>query len=809
MRAFRSLSVGLQSYIVLTVGAAAAIMTWQASTARFESRPLFLAVLIASVGLAATKIRLPLLPSTATVSLSYCTNFAALALFSRFEATFIIAVSVWSQCVLNTTGRTATYRTVFSIANIVVAAEAAGQASDWLGGLAPGRGWSTLSVATLAGATAFFFCNTLLMAGAVALESRRSPARLWREQLLWTAPACFLGAGVGICAAYLIATANVVAAVALVPAVLFYWASRTYLSFIERQEALHMSTVEALARAIGARDQTLEASRTVPESHVRRVQWLALELARRAGMTPDELKGVRIAMMLHDIGKLAVPEYILNKPGRLAEEEYKLVQMHPTIGAEIISAVDFGYPVAELIASHHERWNGAGYPKGLRGEEIPLGSRILGIVDYYDALVADRPYHRARTEGEARRIIRAEAGEVLDPRLVTMFLAILEEETPLESIAGPDDETMPVRLVPAPASMPMSATPIAGAIENIARANTEMAALYELTEAMGSRLSVSDTMALLVSRLTKLVPASSWALFICDETTGASRCTFASGLDSELLLELEVPAGTGVVGYLSRGGQVVRNVPPDADFASAGVAGGESRLQSMIACPLLLHGRTVGALAAYHVTPDYFTTAHESTLEKVAPKAAIVVHDARTFEKVRTESLTDALTSLPNSRALTEHLEREMSKADRYHTERALLVIDVDGFKKINDRFGHPAGDRALQFVSRAIRGSVRVYDFCARQGGDEFVVVLQDCDVPQALDRAAEVQDAVSAMPFEPEPGVSITLGISVGHAMYPHDGDTFEDLLRQADNRMYLDKASRKRADHDTARVPAILER
>jgi diguanylate cyclase (GGDEF)-like protein len=229
----------------------------------------------------------------------------------------------------------------------------------------------------------------------------------------------------------------------------------------------------------------------------------------------------------------------------------------------------------------------------------------------------------------------------------------------------------------------------------------------------------------------------------------------------------------------------------------------------MVACPLRVHDRTIGVLAAYHVTANYFSEAHEGTLEKIAPKASTVVHDAQAFEKVRTESLTDPLTGLHNSRALLDHLEKEMSKADRYRTERAILVIDVDRFKLINDRFGHPAGDRALQFIARAIRGSVRVYDFCARQGGDEFIVVLQECDAAQARDRAVELRDAVSGIPFEPAPGVAVTLSISVGHAMYPSDGGSVESLTRCADERMYQDKSDRKRRGVPGMPVPAGIER
>jgi diguanylate cyclase (GGDEF)-like protein/putative nucleotidyltransferase with HDIG domain len=803
-KAFLTLPRLLQAFIGAVTVAAAAILVLQArDVTQLEEGWKFYPVLVTSVVLAATKIRLPLLPSSATVSLSYCTNFAALSLFSPFAATFIIAVSVWAQCSLNNAGRLATYRTVFSIANIIVATAVADLAGGFVGDLSVQDDWRTLVVPMLAGATAFFFANTLLMAQAVALESKRSAVVLWREQFLWSAPACFVGAIVGVLAAYLIHTSPSLALFVAIPIVLFYWGYRTYLGFIEKQQVMHLATVEALARAIGARDQTLEASKTVSDAHLRRVQRLAVTLARRAGMSQDEVKGVEVAALLHDIGKLAVPEHILNKPTKLTDEERKLIHQHPTVGAEIIGAVDFGYPVATLIASHHERWNGEGYPKGLKGEEIPLGSRILGIVDYFDALIADRPYHKAKPEKEARLIIKEEAGSFLDPTLVTMFLEILEDEMPLgEAAAAPRTQAPVAEVTAAPA-------PIDNVLESIARANTEMGALYGLTEAMGSRLSVADTMALIQLRLAPLVPASAWALFVYDHASGASRCEFATGLDSEQLQPLEIPAGAGVVGYVARLGKTVRNAHPAADLRAAGLPDTNANLQAMVACPLRVHDRTIGVLAAYHVAAGYFTEAHEGTLEKIAEKTATVVHDAQAFEKVRSESLTDVLTGLQNARALLDHLEKEMSKADRYRTERAILVIDVDRFKLINDRFGHPAGDRALQFIARAIRGSVRGYDFCARQGGDEFIVVLQDCDAAQARERAVELQEAVSGIPFEPAPGVAVTLQISVGHAMYPSDGGSFEALIRCADERMYHDKSNRKRRGVPGLPVPASLER
>ena len=175
---------------------------------------------------------------------------------------------------------------------------------------------------------------------------------------------------------------------------------------------LHLATIEALALAIDAKDQTAQ-------SHIRRVQVYAAGLARALGMSDNEIQGVKTAALLHDIGKLAVPEHILSKPGPLTQEEFQKIRIHPQVGAEIISGVPFPYPVAPLILSHHERFDGKGYPPGLKGEDIPLGARILSVVDYFDALMSERPYHKAMSFDAAIGLLRQESGKALDPRVVS------------------------------------------------------------------------------------------------------------------------------------------------------------------------------------------------------------------------------------------------------------------------------------------------------------------------------------------------------------------------------------------------------
>src|SRR5204862_7942791 len=209
---------------------------------------------------------------------------------------------------------------------------------------------------------------------------------------------------------------------AAAPLWLTYHGYKVYLGRIDDEQRhvremadLHLATIEALALAIDAKDQT-------SQSHIRRVQLYAAALARALGMTENEIQGVKTAALLHDIGKLAVPEHILSKPGPLTQEEFQKIRIHPQVGAEIISGVPFPYPVAPLILSHHERWDGKGYPAGLRGDEIPLGARILSVVDYFDALMSERPYHKAMSLDAAMGLLRQESTKALDPRVVQTFI---------------------------------------------------------------------------------------------------------------------------------------------------------------------------------------------------------------------------------------------------------------------------------------------------------------------------------------------------------------------------------------------------
>ena len=556
----------------------------------------------------------------------------------------------------------------------------------------------------------------------------------------------------------------------------------------ERDEvrALHMAAIEALALAIDAKDQTSHA-------HIRRLQLYAGHLATEMGMPALEVEGVRTAALLHDIGKLAVPEHILSKPGPLTPEEFQKIRAHPKIGAEIIARVPFPSPVAPLILSHHERWDGKGYPSGLHGRQIPLGARVLSVVDYFDALTTERPYHKAMAREPAIELLRGEAGRALDPDIVERFLtrlpALEAEARALNLLAEPGSEmsTDDHQLIRS-ADGARERT----VLEDISLAHREIYALYEIAQALGSKLGVPDTMSIISSKLTNIVPFTGSALYLVDERGETLSCRYAIGTDADLLMKTKVRVGEGLSGWVARNRRCLVNARPEADLEASGQPI-KLTLKSALMCPLILGDRFIGTLAVYHTEPGFYRDDHRRLLERVAEQAAAVIHNSVVFEQTQSDSLTDPLTTLPNTRSLFMHLGREIARAARHKTQVSLLIADLDGFKEINDTLGHHVGDRALAQVARVLQSAIRPYDICARYAGDEFVVVLSGCGAEDAERKRQELQQAVDAMRFEAGDR-QLPLGISVGCAVFPEDGQTHETLLAVADSRMYKNKTTRK---------------
>jgi diguanylate cyclase (GGDEF)-like protein/putative nucleotidyltransferase with HDIG domain len=805
----KALPLGARIYVfaVLTAGAAVFVSLLPRT---LPSPLLFFSLLLCSSVASALKVRLPLASSGSTMSVSYAVDFAALLLLGADATMLVAAASAYSQCTFRTRARAETYRTLFSMASLVLTVKAAGVVYSWFGGLAPGLPLTlaNLTKPLVGAATGYFVANTLLIATAIGLSTRQPIMKVWNENFLWSAPSYFVGAGAAGLAAIVIERGGYwMASLLAAPLYLTYRTYKVYMGRVQDQQVhvqqvsdLHLATIEALALAIDAKDQTAQ-------SHIRRVQVYAAGLARALGMSENEIQGVKTAALLHDIGKLAVPEHILSKPGPLTQEEFQKIRIHPQVGAEIISGVPFPYPVAPLILSHHERWDGKGYPSGLSGEEIPLGARILSVVDYFDALMSERPYHKAISVESAIGLLRQESGKALDPRVVQTFIDMYP------ALAAEADATAPSRQLTRVATDAPAAKPAVGLLhdgsgprtnvfQDIALAHREIYALYEIAQAMGSSLGVSDTMALISSKLSNIVPFSCCALFLYNEETETLRCRFATGVESDIIQHLTVRSGHGLTGWVARNRRPLVNARPSADLEAAGRPSDQTSLHAALVCPLLFNERFIGTIAVYHTEPAVYTDDHRRLLDRISEQAAAVIYNSIIFEQTQEDSLTDALTGLPNTRFMFMHLTRELSRAERLKSEVSLLVMDLDNFKEINDTYGHHVGDRALREVADVLRAGIRPYDICVRYAGDEFIVVLSGCGGEEAERKRLELQVAVDSLSFEGRPGEMLPLAISIGASIFPHDGHSYETLLATADGRMYRDKSRRKRhAGHDDA--------
>jgi diguanylate cyclase (GGDEF)-like protein/putative nucleotidyltransferase with HDIG domain len=738
-------------------------------------RPILFGVLMAlAVLTSAAKIDLPLGRSQSNLSLSHAVNFWSLFALGPGPTVFIAIASAWAQCTLRAAGRNPLHRVVFSIASLIVTVAVAGLPVLVLLNGDPDAAALLRTAAVVA--PLYFVVNTALVAGAIALSTRQPAIAAWHRNFLWSAPSYLAGAALAAIAT----TASERGwfgwlALLAVPLYLVFRSYHTVVARLrEEQDQTHramevqLATIEALALAI-------EAKAGCTPEHIRSIQQYAAMLAEAAGLSDAEAQAVRTAALLHDIGNMAVPEHILAKPDALTPEEFERVKIHPRVGADILRGVPFGAPVSELVLCHHERWDGLGYPAGIRGDEIPLGARILAIADCYSTLQADRPYRPARPEASAIAVLREFAGTAFDPALVDLLIARLHGAPPA-AVEASDPAGWP-------ATEPL-------ALRDIAGTHREEQTLYEIAQALGSSLGVTDAMALIQEKVSRLVPFTTCALFLGDDEQGFA-CRYAHGPGTEALFKWAPKSWS----------DLSLRIPSCADGRGSR---GED-LTSLLPCPLKYEGRLIGVLVVYHTVAGSFTDEHRRVLERVTEQAAAVIYNSTRFEQTEHESHTDPLTGMPNRRSLDRQLEAGLERIKQSGSIGTVVVLDLDRLKEINDTYGHEVGDRALRTVGNVLRATVRPLDLCARFGGDEFIVVLWDCLPEHEARRVADLQNAVAAHPFEPRPGVRVSLSISAGAARFPDDGGTFEELLAAGDERMYRDKAERRSRNSTTRHAMA----
>jgi putative nucleotidyltransferase with HDIG domain len=381
--------------------------------------------------------------------------------------------------------------------------------------------------------------------------------------------------------------------------------------------ALHLAQLNVLVSTVHTLSTAIDSRDDVTPRHVRRVQHGTLSLARELGVTDeDTLCGLEAAALLHDTGKMAVPEHILNKPGRLTAGEFETMKRHAPIGAQIVASIEFPYPVAPVVRHHHENWDGTGYPDGLKGEQIPLGARILSVVDCFDALTSDRPYRGRMTAEQALRIIIDRRGTQYDPKVVDAFVACHERIMPPRDVA-------PVPFEP-PSAVALKTEE--GPAVSGDGATDALLALASLSRALAGDAKLCDIGALLWMLLKQIVPGDSMALFLPDETNDHVIVRYAAGLHAASMRGVTRPTAMGIAGWAAVNRRPVLNAEPSLDLGMRAECA--PALRSCVVVPLVDSDALVAVLAIYSKTAAAFTEDHLRLLEVLGPRLAAALVDA-------------------------------------------------------------------------------------------------------------------------------------------------------------------------------------
>jgi putative nucleotidyltransferase with HDIG domain len=449
-----------------------------------------------------------------------------------------------------------------------------------------------------------------LMSGIVALavsfERRAAVLSIWREHLSGVWLTYFGGVFGAMLLMVLTRSRTLEVLILIVPLpVILYVTFRHAVGRAQDQIAhlgnvnrVYVAAIEALAHAVDAKDQ-------VTHDHTRRVQDEALRLARALSVDDEgDLQAIRAAALLHDVGKLAIPEHILNKPGRLTPAEYEIMKRHAPVGADILSVIGFPYDVAPIVRYHHENWDGSGYPDGLAGDRIPIGSRILAVVDCFDALTSDRPYRPRMEDRDALQILSDRRGTMYDPHVVDTFFA-------LHAVMSEAPE--PVRATGSAAPLP----PVELADERDEDPGLET--FFELGRLLSEPVSVVRLGEVLWTQLGKRLPASAFVLYAYDESLDAIVAVYAAGGADAARVAAQLPVALGerLSGWVAATGQTVMNSDARLDLDES--VREHSSLRSALAVrAATTDGRASSVLSFYAEAPDAFAVLHRRLVEAAA-----------------------------------------------------------------------------------------------------------------------------------------------------------------------------------------------
>ena len=651
---------------------------------------------------------------------------------------------------------------------------------------------ATLLAALLMFAIIYFILNSSLLVALQSLKKRTQPFKLWRDNYAWTSLtyiASASAAGLIYLAMIQYGMALLLAAGPLVAIIfatchLYFKQSDERAKATERISRLHLATVEALATAIDAKDE-------ITHDHVYRVQVYACGLARHFGLSEPEIEALKAGALLHDVGKIAVPDYILNKPGKLTAAEFEKMKIHTVVGAQILERVNFPYPVVPIVRHHHERWDGRGYPDGLKGDLIPLTARILTVADCFDAVREDRQYRKGMSRDEACQFLSGNAAAQFDPNVVEAFLANLvtyENEIAAYKVsqhplmtpttqAGLSESALSA--VPA-AGLAQTATETPDYVKQIHAAHAEVAALYEMAQTFSASLDVQDVVTLTVNRLGRMIPFTTCAVYLRQQDDSA-LAAYTFGSNAEQIRGRSLAAGRGIAGWVVINGRPMSNTDPMLDLNEF-LVNNETGYRTAVVFPLTEGADTIGALALYTSELDSYSNDHLHLLESVSRLASTALQHAMLHEQTKMSALTDALTGLPNGRALYATFEQQLVEAKAASAPLTVLCFNVVGLRAVNDSYGYQAGDRMLAEVAGLLRHAVGETGMLSRIAGNDFIYLPSDCSRAQAIQLGEQAQDQISSFQLEVRPEQYAQVGLSFGVAESPTDGQSIDELVHAA---------------------------
>jgi putative nucleotidyltransferase with HDIG domain len=560
-------------------------------------------------------IKLPSVEARFSVSDAFV--FASVLLFGPSPATVIVAIDCLVISLWRHRSKSA-LRLLFNVFAVALSIWISSQGFYWIVGVAPGNLNRLLPLETrlwplFALAASYFLLNTWLVAFALAFEKRENAFVLWQRNFQWFALNYF--GGISVAALLVSYTRSVdLSAIAIILPILLitYLTHRSSLGriedsrrHVEQLSDLYLSTIETLAMAVDAKDQ-------ITHGHIRRVQVYTIELAKLLGVKDEQqLKAIEAAALLHDMGKLAIPEHILNKPGKLTAAEFDKMKLHADIGADLLSAVKFPYPVVPIVRHHHEHWNGKGYPAGISGTDIPLGARILSVVDCFDALTSDRPYRPRLTNEEAFATILKGRGSLYDPLIVDTFIKAYPQIAPLALKAGTEATSL------IDASHIANDRPTPNPLQRIRVSATETSLLDSYGRAIADSKTSAEAVDAASQCLRKICAATVFAFFRYDRNRDLLTCEHATGDKHALLAGLSMAIGTRVSGWTAATRRPSINANASLDLANLAEFF-DPPLRSVFCVPLLESDHVVGVFTAYSNRNEAFSESQTYAFEQIA-----------------------------------------------------------------------------------------------------------------------------------------------------------------------------------------------